>query len=142
MYRFVQRKLRQPSWGTGSIQPEFSFNMRSTVSYDKYDLSLRWRYVDSVSVEPEVADQFLEDFRRIKARHYLDLTLRASVHENLDLTFSVINLTDVQPPVVGSTIGTTAFNSGNTYPRPMIRLGVATLWLPSLSSKAYLNKDY
>lgn len=112
-----------PAGGTGSIQPEFSFNMRSTVSYDKYDLSLRWRYVDSVSVEPEVADQFLEDFRRIKARHYLDLTLRASVHENLDLTFSVINLTDVQPPVVGSTIGTTAFNSGNTYPSTYDPLG-------------------
>lgn len=112
-----------PAGGTGSIQPEFSFNLRSTVSYDKYDLSLRWRYVDAVSVEPEVADQFLEEFRRIKARHYLDLTMRASVHENLDLTFSVINLTDVQPPVVGSTIGTTAFNSGNTYPSTYDPLG-------------------
>ena len=55
--------------------------------------------------------------------HYFDLSTRFAVTENVSLTFSVENLTDKKPPLVGSTIGVTAFNSGNTYPSTYDALG-------------------
>ena len=36
--------------------------------------------------------------------------------KNFKLKLSVTNLFDKQPPEVGSTIGTTSTNSGNTFP--------------------------
>jgi outer membrane receptor protein involved in Fe transport len=35
----------------------------------------------------------------------------------------VLNLFDKKPPVVGNTIGSTTFNSGNTYPSTYDALG-------------------
>ena len=37
---------------TGSIQPEFQFSNRFTFGFDKVDLSLLWRWQDSVQFEP------------------------------------------------------------------------------------------
>ena len=36
--------------------------------------------------------------------------------ENFDFTITVQNLFDKKPPIVGSTVGSTLYNSGNTYP--------------------------
>jgi outer membrane receptor protein involved in Fe transport len=63
------------------------------------------------------------DFGRIKAHNYFDLSTRFEVNENFDMTFTVQNLLDKDPPVVGSTVGSTAFNSGNTYPSTYDALG-------------------
>jgi outer membrane receptor protein involved in Fe transport len=38
------------------------------------------------------------------------------VSEHLDLSLTVDNLFDKKPPLVGSGVGGTAFNSGNTFP--------------------------
>jgi iron complex outermembrane receptor protein len=56
------------------------------------------------------------DFNRIKAYDYFDLAFRFGLTKNVDLTMSVQNLLDKDPPLVGSTAGSTGFNSGNTYP--------------------------
>jgi outer membrane receptor protein involved in Fe transport len=45
------------------------------------------------------------------------------VNEHFDLTFTVINLFDKKPPVVGNTAGTTSQNSGNTFPSTYDPLG-------------------
>jgi outer membrane receptor protein involved in Fe transport len=37
--------------------------------------------------------------------------------------FTVANIFDKQPPIVGNTIGATAFNSGNTYPSTYDAIG-------------------
>ena len=66
-------------------------------------------------VEPE--------FRKIPSEHYFDLTARFNATDNMTFTFSVQNLLDNQPKVVGNTIGTTTFNSGNTYPSTYDALG-------------------
>ena len=42
---------------------------------------------------------------------------------HFDLTFTVRNIFDKQPPIVGNNAGTTAFNSGNTYPSTYDPLG-------------------
>ena len=136
---------------TGSIQPEFQFSQRFTLGFEKVDVSLLWRWQDSVSFEP---DQLAADiaaavdagtdpvngcpdptgtdpngcvvdprFRKIKAAHYFDLTGRFNVSENLTFTLTVQNLLDKKPPIVGNTIGSTTYNSGNTFPSSYDALG-------------------
>ncbi|MGN5374769.1 TonB-dependent receptor domain-containing protein [Sphingomonas hankookensis] len=114
----------------GSIQPEFSFNQRTTLTFGVADISLLWRYIDAVRYEPlALADDIaagggpLDDFRRIGAEHYFDLTTRFGVTDNFDLTLSALNLFDNQPKVVGGSIGSTAYNSGNVYPSTYDALG-------------------
>lgn len=123
-----------PSSAPGSIQPEWSWNARSTLSFGDIDVSLLWRHISGVEAEPGIT--FFtgtigtgalagEDvnFGKIGAYDWFDLSLRFGVSENFDLTMTVMNLFDKTPPVVGSTIGTTSFNSGNTYPSTYDALG-------------------
>jgi iron complex outermembrane receptor protein len=114
----------------GSIQPEFSFNQRSTLTIGEADISLLWRYIDAVKYEPlALADDIasgggpLERFQSIDAKHYFDLSTRFAVNENFDLTLTVQNLFDNQPKVVGASVGATAYNSGNVYPSTYDALG-------------------
>ncbi len=110
-----------------SIQPEFSFSNRSTLSFDgmnrPVDVSVFWRWIDGVEAEPEVADTFLPEFREIDAEHYVDLTARVQLTQRLQLTGAVLNLFDNAPTIVGNNIGATAFNSGNIYPSTYDPLG-------------------
>jgi outer membrane receptor protein involved in Fe transport len=120
----------------GSIQPEFGFNQRTTFNFlEDYSVSLRWRHLSAVEQEPlDVASQgpaFIGnspvfgnvDFTEINAQNYFDLSFQWSGFENVLFTATVSNLLDNQPPIVGSNIGTTAFNSGNTYPSTYDPLG-------------------
>ncbi|MDO9364376.1 MAG: TonB-dependent receptor, partial [Sphingopyxis sp.] len=45
------------------------------------------------------------------------------VTDNFELTLTVMNLLDKDPPTVGSNIGSTTFNSGNTYPSTYDAIG-------------------
>ncbi len=136
---------------TGSIQPELQFSQRFTLGFDKVDLSLLWRWQDSVSFEPLQLQADLDaavaagtdpdtgcpdptgtdpngcmvnpEFRKIKAKHYFDLTARFNVSENLTFTATVQNLLDQKPPIVGNSIGSTTYNSGNTFPSTYDALG-------------------
>jgi iron complex outermembrane recepter protein len=144
---------------TGSIQPEFQFSQRTTLSFDDVDVSLLWRWIDGNQFEPAqlaadraaadaanrdalgvllpVAQQGCPDFdgvdaggcvvdpafRSFKAEHYFDLTARFNITDNVTFTVAVQNLLDNQPKVVGNTIGSTTYNSGNTYPSTYDALG-------------------
>ncbi|ABF54812.1 TonB-dependent receptor domain-containing protein [Sphingopyxis alaskensis] len=136
---------------TGSIQPEFQFSNRFTLGFDKVDLSLLWRWIDRVDFEPQQLQDDIDaavaagtspttgcpdptgtdpngcvvdpQFRSVKAQHYFDLTARFNVSENLVFTATVQNLLDNKPPLLGNTIGSTTYNSGNTYPSTYDALG-------------------
>ena len=125
----------------GSPQPEFVVNTRATLSFDdQLDLSLLWRYIDGIEFEPRqraAGDAFVGvlpegtgpvegrevNFNEIPAEHYFDLSARWSATENFEFIFTVQNLFDNQPTIVGSDIGSTAFNSGNIYPSTYDALG-------------------
>jgi outer membrane receptor protein involved in Fe transport len=120
----------------GSIQPEYVFDTRTSLSFaDDALVSLRWRYLSGVEQEPlDVLSQgpaFIGnsalfgdvDFTEIPSESYFDLTAQFYAMENLTFTLTVQNLLDNQPTVVGSTIGTTAFNSGNVFPSSYDALG-------------------
>jgi outer membrane receptor protein involved in Fe transport len=118
-----------------SIQPKFAWTQRTSFSYDdKVTVSLLWRYIDAVELEPEFLGDFLggngrpavgelSDFTFIPAEHYFDLSFRWDINETVQLNFLVQNLLDNQPKVVGSDIGSTAFNSGNVFPSTYDALG-------------------
>jgi iron complex outermembrane recepter protein len=137
----------------GQIQPEFSFQQRTTVAFGPASLSLLWRYLSSVKYEGQAPDAvargFLTtaqqnlfkgtitntapavselagqvvDFNRIRAYHYFDLSAQFEVKETLTLTLGMTNMFNVAPPVVGAGAGTTAANSGNTFPSTYDTLG-------------------
>ena len=120
----------------GSIQPKFSWNQRTTLSFDKIDLSVLWRHINPVDAEQGNLGQIFNgtigsgalaggtyNFAHINAYNYFDLATRFQVGDNFTFTFTVQNMFNLQPPVVGSTIGSTGFNSGNTYPSTYDALG-------------------
>jgi iron complex outermembrane recepter protein len=129
----------------GAIQPKYSFNQRTTLSLGRIDLSLLWRYIHKVEFEPAQLEADIDaavaagcedptgldpdgcvinpEFRKIKAYHYFDFATRFNVNEHFDMTITAINIFDKKPPAVGNTIGTTTFNSGNTYPSTYDALG-------------------
>ncbi len=132
---------------TGSIQPEFQTSLRTTFGFEDVDLSFLWRWTDAVQFEPQqLADDLAgalaapaacpdpngadpggcmveEEFRRIGAEHYFDLTARWKASDNFSFTFTVQNLLNNKPKVVGNTIGSTSFNSGNVFPSTYDALG-------------------
>ena len=123
-----------PSSSPGSIQPEWSWNARSTLSFGDIDVSLLWRHISGVQVEPGITTFSgtigagalagrTVNFGKIPAYDWFDLAIRFGVSENFDLTLTAMNLLNKQPPIVGSTVGTTSFNSGNTYPSTYDTLG-------------------
>ena len=63
------------------------------------------------------------NFNHIPAFNYFDFATRFNVNEHFDLTFTVMNLLDKKPPIVGNTAGTTSQNSGNTFPATYDPLG-------------------
>ena len=124
------------STNCGSLQPEFQWSTRATLGFDAVDVSVLWRHIDGMTYEfaPDafsgtlapstgpVAGQQV-DFNRIEAYDYFDLTARWNATENVQFLVSVQNLFDKDPPIVGSDIGSTTFNSGNTYPSTYDALG-------------------
>jgi iron complex outermembrane receptor protein len=111
-----------------SIQPKFSWSVRNTLTFETFDLSLLWRYIDGV--KSEEGDAYAGplngkevDFNTIPAEHYFDLTGRFHASDEVTITLTVQNLLDNQPKVVGTGIGTTGFNSGNVYPSTYDALG-------------------
>jgi outer membrane receptor protein involved in Fe transport len=132
------------STNCGSLQPEFQWSQRTTLSFDTVDVSLLWRHLSSFKQEPLDADPVsgsgpffngtipatvqgvggrTEDFGKISAYDYFDLSVRWGLTDDIALTFTVQNLFDKAPPITGNNAGPTSFNSGNTYPSTYDALG-------------------
>ena len=119
----------------GSLQPRFQWSQRTTLGFDSFDVSLLWRHIDKFRQEPldviASGPAFVGtdgigakvNYGYIKPYDYFDLSGRVSIVENLTLTLTVQNIGNRKPPAVGSTIGSTGFNSGNTYPSTFDALG-------------------
>jgi len=130
----------------GALLPKYTFNQRTTLSLGRVDLSVLWRHIDKMRYEPILSQLFsgtinstpttspfyggpgtfngeTVNFNRIPAANYFDWTTRFNVSEHFDLTFTVQNLFDKQPPIVGNTAGTTTQNTGNTFPSTYDPLG-------------------
>jgi outer membrane receptor protein involved in Fe transport len=133
----------------GAMIPDWSFNMRTTARYEGVDVSLLWRYISGFEYEPRetiggapltttqnpagqtVVGSFgsanpariVGGYREIDSFNWFDLNVGFSVTEELRLSLLVENLFDRGAPDVGNTIGSTSFNSGNTFPSVYDALG-------------------
>jgi iron complex outermembrane recepter protein len=121
----------------GSLQPKFSWTQRTTISVKDVDFSLAWKHYSAMKQEPidaasepayngVVTTQYVNgtyNFGKIKAYNTLDFAARVGINRKLDLTLTVYNLLDRQPPITGYNIGSTSYNSGNTYPSTYDPLG-------------------
>lgn len=123
---------------TGSIQPRWQWSWRNTFTFGKLDASILWRHINGVEREPQdILDQgagfvgdvptpvgtFFVNADSIPSYDWFDLTLRFNASDNVTITAAVQNLFDKQPPILGSSIGTTSYNSGNTFPSTYDSLG-------------------
>lgn len=124
----------------GVMIPDWSANLRSTVSYKGFDASLLWRYISGFDVEPRTVPNTLQPgvvgsfgatnpnrvvgaYRSIDSYNWFDLNLGFNVTQEIRVSALIENLFDRNPPEVGSTIGSTAFNTGNTFPTVYDALG-------------------
>ena len=104
-------------YGTSCGGPNYKtkFTQRGSWAVGDWNFAYNWRYVGKAIEEPG-GQAFLPQFSTIKAYSYVDLRADWNVTKNLKLQVSVANAFDKKPPEVGSTIGTTSTNSGNTFP--------------------------
>ncbi len=106
-----------------SPTPKTTWTQRVTWSMDDVTVSALWRHSSAIDMETVQAAGSFEDFRSIDAYNYLDLFASYSYGEHTKFTFGIDNVTDEEPPVVGGEAGSTAFNSGNTFPSSYSPLG-------------------
>ena len=96
--------------------PQFRFTQRTAWQIGDVELSYLWRYLSGMDAQTEEAAGLFPAFRSIDAYHYFDLTGSYTVNDNVRFIATVDNIFDEDPPVIGNSTGTTAFNSGNTFP--------------------------
>ncbi|WP_396595441.1 TonB-dependent receptor plug domain-containing protein [Brevundimonas sp. R86498] len=111
-------------YSVACVQPNFELktSSRATWNLGDFGFSVQWRHQDEVIEEPG-GTVFPEAAASIDAYNYFDLTGRWDLNDAVRLTVTVSNLTDEQPPILGSGVGTTAFNNGNTFPQTYDTLG-------------------
>jgi outer membrane receptor protein involved in Fe transport len=133
----------------GQLQPKWSWNQRTTLSFKPLDVSLLWRHISGFHYQTDLAQlgrncagpegtagvngctitgtgPFVGktiNLNRIPAFDYFDLSSRFSITDHFDLTLTAFNIFDKQPPIVGAQAGTTTANSGNTFPTTYDALG-------------------
>jgi outer membrane receptor protein involved in Fe transport len=106
------------SAGIGVPTPEWRHRFRTSwVTPWDLDLSLTWRYLDSVEgfgLDPNRIDYELPD------QNYFDLAANWAVTEKAAVTLGINNVLDDNPPI-SATVGTTG--NGNTFPQTYDALG-------------------
>jgi outer membrane receptor protein involved in Fe transport len=126
----------------GSLAPAFGFFNTYGLSWKDIDFAILHRYVSALEQEPLDADptqggspNFIGtlvsgplagqevNFQEIPAKNYLDFSVGFNFTENLYVAFIIENLLNTEPPLVGSEAGSTAYNSGNTFPSTYDALG-------------------
>jgi len=123
----------------GTPLPEIRTRLRTTwaTPWD-VDVSLNWRFFDSVDIESSSSDPDLNDptlifplDKTLDAQNYFDLAVTYTYAEKYTFTGGINNLLDETPPLSGQ-VGT-GFGNGNTYPQVYDALGRYVFF--SLSAK-------
>ena len=115
-------------------RPRYKWNARATWELDKIETTFLWSHISAVDYEPigptpapalaaaqpgstaAAFNALVPAYRHIAAYNYFDLGVTFNVSEHYQMGILVQNLLDKKPPLVGSGVGGTAFNNGNTFP--------------------------
>jgi len=97
------------------------------------DLSLTWRYIDSVkddrtSSNPQLTGAVRATDEELGSRSYIDLTgaysfSDVSVFSNVTARLGINNLMDKDPPLIGQSTCPAVYCSGNTFPQVYDTMG-------------------
>ena len=91
------------------------FTQRAMWSFGDYMLGYNWRYIGGTTVQ-NTTTSYLADYTSIKPYHYVDLNGSWQVTKNLKVALTINNAFDVAPPIIGTGIGPSSSNFGNTFP--------------------------
>ncbi len=103
--------------------PKFRNTLRLSWSRNEFDASLLWRHIGAMDAQDNEASLLFPAFRSVDAQHYFDLTAGYNYNDMARVSLLVTNLVDEEPPILGNGTGSTAFNSGNTFPSLFDTLG-------------------
>ncbi len=111
--------------------PEQTFNLRTSADMGDWGhVSLLWRWQDELVYEEILPNPFgagqSEEFLTMDSASYFDLSYGLDIGDKFTVNLLVVNLFDEDPPITGSFLGGTGWNSGNTYPANYDVLG--TRW--------------
>lgn len=96
--------------------PEFRSTLRANWIRNDFDASLLWRHIGSMDAQANEAAALFPAFRSVEAQDYFDLSFGWTYENFGRVSLLVTNLMDEDPPILGNNTGSTAFNSGNTFP--------------------------
>ena len=114
----------------GTPLPEVRTRLRATWATPwGVDLSLNWRYFDSVTIDAASPDPDLADptvvfpgvDKTLASQNYFDLAAVYTFAEKYTVNVGINNVTDEEPPLSGQ-VGA-GFGNGNTYPQVYDALG-------------------
>jgi outer membrane receptor protein involved in Fe transport len=113
----------------GTPLPELRTRLRTTWATPwNVDVSLNWRFFDSVDIESSSSDPDLNDpslifplDKTLDSQNYFDLAATYTYAEKYTFTGGINNFLDESPPLSGQ-VGT-GFGNGNTYPQVYDALG-------------------
>ncbi|MDZ4761562.1 MAG: TonB-dependent receptor [Alphaproteobacteria bacterium] len=108
---------------TGGPTPEDHWVQRTTWTFGNFDIGYLWRHLSEVEVDEAQKSTPAIESDSIAAYDYLDLSGSWQVTDGLKVRLAVTNVTDEDAPFVQTEIGSTTFNSGNTYPSTYDVLG-------------------
>ena len=96
--------------------PEFRSVLRTQWYREDFDASLLWRHIGGMDIQANEAAAAFPEFRSVDAQNYFDLTFGYTWQDTIRVSLLVANVLDEDPPILGNETGSTAFNSGNTFP--------------------------
>lgn len=103
--------------------PEFRSTIRANWYGEKADASLLWRHLSGMDAQTNEAAALFSAFQSVSSFNYLDLSLGYRFTDFARVSLLVTNLAAEDPPILGNDTGSTAFNSGNTFPSLYDSLG-------------------
>ncbi len=117
------------SASVGGPVAEDRWTQRTTWTIGDWDLSYRWRHISGSELDSYTA-QFganaetpIDPNTSIDDYDYIDLAASWQFNDTIRLSGNVSNITDEDAPFIPTGIGSTTFNSGNTYPATYDVLG-------------------
>lgn len=102
---------------------EFRSLQRTIWSVGDWQFSYLWRHLSELNLTESQKGDVFDGFEHIDAHDYFDLAATWDMNDSVTWTFSVANVFDKDPPIIGNETGTTSYNSGNTFPSNFDTLG-------------------
>ncbi|WP_174285956.1 TonB-dependent receptor domain-containing protein [Sphingomonas bacterium] len=119
--------------GTNGFAPAPKYRSKLRVTYNapsNFQISLNWRHLSGVNVDASSPNSFLSrpslvfaSDSRLPAYNYFDLSTSVRIADKFSLHVGANNITDKDPPLVGSNNLSGTIGNGNTYPQVWDSLG-------------------